>query len=82
MNQKLKQSTEWKATGPILIGVIALFILVGVLGVWSVQARISGAVIASGMIQVESKRQVLEHLQGGVVEDLLVKDGDIVSAGD
>ena len=82
MSQKLKQSTEWKATGPILIGVIALFILVGVLGVWSVQARISGAVIASGMIQVESKRQVLEHLQGGVVEDLLVKDGDIVSAGD
>ena len=34
------------------------------------------------MIQVESNRQVLQHPQGGVVGELLVKDGDIVSAGD
>ncbi len=73
---------QWKATGPLMIGALALVVLVGVLGVWSVQARISGAVIAPGMIQVESNRQVLQHPQGGVVGALLVKDGDQVAAGD
>ncbi|WP_187428366.1 Type I secretion system membrane fusion protein PrsE [Roseobacter fucihabitans] len=73
---------KWKASGPLLVGGIALLVLVGVLGVWSVQARIAGAVIASGMIQVESNRQVLQHPQGGVVGELPVKDGDTVKAGD
>ena len=73
---------KWKATGPLLVGGIALFLLVGVLGYWGVMARIAGAVIASGMIQVESNRQVLQHPRGGVVGELLVKDGDVVSAGD
>lgn len=82
MKYELPQTRQWSAFSPILVGSIALFVLVGVLGVWSVQARIAGAVIASGMIQVESKRQVLEHPKGGVVDELLVKDGDRVSAGD
>ena len=73
---------KWKATGALLIGTLALTILVGVIGVWSVEARIAGAVIAPGMIQVESNRQVLQHPQGGVVGALFVKDGDHVAAGD
>ncbi|WP_298920800.1 HlyD family type I secretion periplasmic adaptor subunit [uncultured Roseobacter sp.] len=82
MSKTRRKARRWKATGPLLIGMAALMVLVGVLGVWSVQARIAGAVIASGMIQVESNRQVLQHPQGGVVGALLVKDGDVVSAGD
>ena len=54
----------------------------GVIGVWSVKARIAGAVIASGMIQVENNRQIVQHPQGGVVGELIVRDGDRVAAGD
>ncbi|MGB7319112.1 MAG: HlyD family type I secretion periplasmic adaptor subunit [Planktotalea sp.] len=71
-----------KAGKPLFIGYFALFILLGVIGVWSVQARIAGAVIASGMIQVENNRQIVQHPQGGVVGELLVRDGDRVKAGD
>jgi len=67
---------------PLSIGFVALAVLVGVIGVWSVQARIAGAVIASGMIEVESNRQVVQHPQGGVVGEILAKDGDAVTAGD
>lgn len=67
---------------PLVTGIIALFILVGGLGVWLVRTEISGAVVASGMVQVESNRQVIEHLDGGMVGEILVKDGDIVEAGD
>ncbi|WP_299965179.1 HlyD family type I secretion periplasmic adaptor subunit [uncultured Roseobacter sp.] len=72
----------WKASGPLITGGLALFVLIGVLGAWSVQARIAGAIIASGMIEVESNRQVLQHPQGGVVGEILVTDGDVVAAGD
>ncbi|WP_299733997.1 HlyD family type I secretion periplasmic adaptor subunit [uncultured Tateyamaria sp.] len=76
------EKRQWKATGPLLVGGLALAVLVGFLGVWSVQSRIAGAVIASGMIQVETNRQILQHPRGGVVGELFVKDGDSVSAGD
>ncbi|WP_299153606.1 HlyD family type I secretion periplasmic adaptor subunit [uncultured Tateyamaria sp.] len=82
MNASPQIPGTWTAKGPLFVGALALLILVGVLGVWSVQARISGAVIASGMIQVESNRQVLQHPEGGVVGALMVKDGDQVAAGD
>jgi len=61
---------------PLLVGFTALAVLLGGVGLWSVQARIAGAVIASGMIEVESNRQVIQHPQGGVVGALEVRDGD------
>ena len=67
---------------PLLVGFTALAVLLGGVGLWSVQARIAGAVIASGMIEVESNRQVIQHPQGGVVGALEVRDGDTVQAGD
>lgn len=82
MTNDKKQNAGWSASRPLVIGGIALFVLVGVLGVWSVQARIAGAVIASGNIEVESNRQVLQHPQGGVVGELLAQEGDVVAAGD
>ncbi|MEP5154185.1 HlyD family type I secretion periplasmic adaptor subunit [Planktotalea sp.] len=76
------KTTLAKAGKPLFIGYVSLIILVGVIGAWSVQARIAGAVIASGMIQVENNRQVVQHPQGGVVGELLARDGDRVEAGD
>lgn len=70
------------ARRPLVLGFLAIAILIGVLGVWSVQARIAGAVIASGLIQLENNRQVIQHPQGGVVGELLARDGDTVQAGD
>lgn len=82
MTENQQNTRAWKATGPLMVGMTALAILVGVIGVWAVQARIAGAIIASGNIEVESNRQVLQHPQGGVVGALPVQDGDYVSAGE
>jgi HlyD family secretion protein len=76
------ETPKWSAGFSFLLGFTALAALVGGLGIWSVQARISGAVVAPGMIELESNRQVVQHLEGGVVEDILVRDGDVVEAGD
>ncbi|MGB3314988.1 MAG: HlyD family type I secretion periplasmic adaptor subunit, partial [Albidovulum sp.] len=74
-------STPLSPRGPLLLGGIALAILVGGFGVWSVTTEIAGAVVASGNVEVEQNRQVVQHPDGGVVAEILVKDGDLVEAG-
>ena len=73
----------WSATrGPLALGFGALAVLVvGVIG-WSVFAKISGAVIVSGWVASESRNQRVEHIDGGTVRDVLVRDGDQVAAGE
>ncbi len=71
----------WRATLPLVVGFSALLLLIGGLGVWSVYTRLAGAVVASGLIEVESNRQVIQHPDGGVVGEILAKNGEAVEAG-
>ncbi|MCG6883095.1 MAG: HlyD family type I secretion periplasmic adaptor subunit [Silicimonas sp.] len=67
---------------PLTVGLLALALLVGVIGYWSVGTRIAGAVVARGIIEVESNRQVIQHAEGGTVGKIAARDGDRVAAGD
>jgi HlyD family secretion protein len=71
----------WSARMPLLTGFVALAILIFGIGAWSATANIAGAIVASGQVEVESNRQVVQHPDGGVVAEILVDDGDEVQAG-
>jgi HlyD family secretion protein len=73
---------RWSANKHLTIGGLALLILVGGFGTWSVMAQISGAVITTGQIEVDRNRQVVQHPDGGVVDEIIVDEGDAVQAGD
>jgi len=70
------------ARRPLWIGGLATLVLVGGLGAWSALTNISGAVVAMGAVKVESERQVIQHPDGGVVGEILAREGDTVAAGD
>lgn len=72
----------WRITIPAFVGIAALVILVGGLGLWSTQTHLAGAIVASGTVEVQSNRQVVQHPDGGVVGEIFVRDGDKVAAGD
>ena len=72
---------RWSTARPMTLGLIALLILVGGFGTWSVMAQITGAVITTGQIEVDRNRQVVQHPDGGVVDDILVDEGDAVAEG-
>ena len=78
----MSDSTEYSARFPLLLGGLALLALIGGFGTWSVMTRISGAIVASGQLEVEQRRQVIQHLDGGIVAAVDVQEGDRVSAGD
>ena len=67
---------------PMMIGLLALGILVGGFGGWATLTEIFGAIVASGQIEVDQNRQVVQHPDGGVVKDIYVEEGDAVSVGD
>ena len=64
------------------LGFGGLAVLVGGLLGWSVFASIAGAVIATGRVAVETRNQVVEHIDGGTVSEILVRDGDRVAQDD
>ena len=66
----------------MVMGILGLIILVGGFGGWAVMANISGAIIASGQVEVDQNRQVVQHPDGGVVSEIVVDEGDLVAAGD
>ena len=66
----------------MLAGTGAVVVLLGGLVSWSVMASISGAVIATGVVAVESRIKAVQHLEGGIVGEIVVRDGDHVKGGD
>ena len=66
----------------MVLGFGGMAVLVGGLLGWSVFASISGAVIASGRVEVENSNQAVEHIGGGTVSEVLVRNGDRVVQGD
>ncbi|UWQ28258.1 HlyD family type I secretion periplasmic adaptor subunit [Leisingera sp. M523] len=73
--------SNWPARRPLIIGLLALLVLVGGFGSWSVLSSISGAVVATGRIEVDRNRQIVQHLDGGIVAEILVDEGDTVAEG-
>jgi len=51
------------------------------LGTWSAYAPLESAAVAAGTVESESSRKTIQHLEGGIVRQILVADGDVVRAG-
>ncbi len=73
---------RWSAGRQLRTGLAVVLVLVGGFGAWAALASIAGAVVAPGRLKVEGERQIVQHLEGGVVSELLVDEGDEVQAGD
>lgn len=64
-----------------IIGLLTVVVLTGGVGGWAATSQLSGAVIAPGSIVVESNTKKVQHPTGGVVGQILAKDGDLVGEG-
>ncbi len=64
------------------VGWITLALFFGVFGIWSLTAPLNGAVVAPAVVKVEGNRKSVQHLDGGIVKQINVKEGDHVKAGD
>ncbi len=81
MKRNVPSKSQRSLNRHLLVGVLVCLLLVGGFGGWSAYARISGAVIAPGVIIVDGQRKQVQHKEGGIIGDILVKEGEQVAAG-
>ena len=81
-NVKPPTSDPSSFVGYLRFGIATVVLLILGVGGWSAWASIGGAVIASGIVAVEGKPKTIQHIDGGIVGEILVRDGDAVGAGD
>jgi epimerase transport system membrane fusion protein len=67
---------------PKRVGLFIFFLVFGVFGFWAGFAPLDGAARAAGVVTVKSYKKVIQHLEGGIVAEILVRNGDVVAAGD
>jgi HlyD family type I secretion membrane fusion protein len=65
-----------------LAGWLVIGIFFGGFGTWAVTAPLDGAVVANAVLKIEGNRKSVQHLDGGIVKELRVKEGDRVKVGD
>jgi HlyD family type I secretion membrane fusion protein len=73
-------SDSIKSAGIAGWAIIAIFF--GIFGTWAAVAPLNGAVVAEAVIKVQGNRKSVQHLDGGIVKELRVKEGSQVAVGD
>jgi len=76
------EASAFNEANYIKVGLFFLFFFVIGVGSWMTFSTLDSAAIAPGTVAVEGQRKTIEHLEGGIVAEVLVKDGDVVEKGE
>lgn len=66
---------------PIILGLLVLGVFFAGFGFWAVSAPIAGAAIAPGVVIASGQNQSIDHLEGGIISEIAIKNGDAVKQG-
>ena len=78
--QQPSRAVDTSITMPLRAGFLLVLLVFGVFGGWSAIAPLDGAAVASGTVTVRSYSSVVQHLEGGIIGDIYVENGDVVIA--
>lgn len=69
-------------SGTVKFGLFSIFLLIAMFGVWMGLAPLNSAAVAVGKVSVIDNKKNIQHLEGGVIDKIFVKDGDTVKIND
>ncbi len=81
LNKTIPAALQTNDRGIRNIGAAIVFASFGVFGVWAAFAPMDSSALAPGVVVVKSYKKTVQHLDGGIVAKILVKDGDLVTEG-
>lgn len=64
-----------------IAGVTIIAVFVGGFGIWATTAPIAGAVVATGTFVAKGNNKIVQSMEGGIISKILVREGDVVEAG-
>jgi HlyD family secretion protein len=75
-------SLRHSVRSPVRTGYAIILVFIFGFGLWAGFAPLAGGAVASGILSPSSSRRIVQHLEGGIIRDLKVRDGAEVKAGD
>lgn len=78
----MSTASSWPVRGTLIFGALCVALLVMGFGGWAMFARIDGAVVAMGQVQVDQNRQAIAHRDGGEIAAVHVAEGSVVTKGE
>ncbi len=75
------QQIQHKPTRTIYTGLLIILVFFGGFSIWAFWAPLNASVQAPGEVTFDTKRKTVQHLEGGIVKQILVREGDTVTAG-
>jgi HlyD family secretion protein len=78
-DKKAHSLSDWRPVA--LAGYTIIGLTFGVAGVWAAVAKLDKAIIASGYVENETSRKTVQHYEGGIIREILVKEGQHVDSG-
>jgi HlyD family secretion protein len=81
-NPNLKKKKISSPKPFVIAGYSVIVLTFGVMGGWAATAKLDKAVIAPGVIDVASNRKEIQHLEGGIIEEINISEGQRVTEGD
>ena len=82
MNATDKKTVITSDAVPRFAGYIIVFLIFGVFGGWAAFAPLDSAALAPGKVVVKGNRKTIQHLEGGIIRQILVRDGQTVKKGE
>lgn len=76
-----KRDLKRRTRSARMLGYLSAVLFVGGIGVWSTMAVLASAVVAPGVVSPEGSRKTVQHLEGGIIGTIHVREGDKVTAG-
>ncbi|MBP0438518.1 HlyD family type I secretion periplasmic adaptor subunit [Tianweitania sediminis] len=73
-------SGDWRK--PLRAGLLVTLLCGGGFVGWAVSAPLDSAVVAPGIVAVEGSKQIVQHFEGGIIQEIHVEDGQLVQEGD
>ena len=67
---------------PVTLGLIVILLFCGGFGAWAVTAPLSGAIVTAGVMRASGQNQMVDHLEGGTIAAIPVREGQRVREGD
>ncbi len=80
-NQSVAQNSPPFPLGLMVIGIILVILFTGIFVSWTIFAPIKSAVVSPGIVSIAGHRKQIQHLEGGIIEKINVKDGEHVTQG-
>ncbi|MRX49970.1 HlyD family type I secretion periplasmic adaptor subunit [Paracoccus sp. S-4012] len=87
MSTSLVPQQDWSMDAPrsvgrfVIFGLVLMAVSFGGFGLWAFRAPLSAAVLSSGTFVATGRNKIVQHLEGGVIDEILVAEGDRVEAG-